>query len=353
MGNTTSYRSQLPEKWEMCLQAGINLFELAKNHQNYQGMKDFGYFNVDVRDSIVGSPPRVTYHPYWHRGPTSYITYIPNHRGFCFAMCPDDSEWYNRMQLASNIHSGFFRIDRYHTRNGIVSGERMTEEINLIRTLTHNWILKVNGEIKEYAAVDKRFMLEQEEKRIKERDPSAITQILWGKTKEIQDLITRYRNNWFFSAEFSQKIKPRIAQEVADHFGATTEVAANEETLVNLLKSLGTEGVKSAIMKAFPDMRPANEVDTQPEGDNVLGSVDLAAIKDPKKLRKIGKKLGIEFPPRTKPEDMIQQITEEHARRSMEQTPEVPTGNPDNGMSDSDDRYRTGMEEDGSEIVDV
>ena len=310
--------ASLPEDKQRIIDAGYNLFELAKIVQNWQGnCPDYGYFDVVVEDYTAGFPPKLYFRERWHRGPNAYIRYMANKRGFCFAFCPDDHDWYNRIQLAANIHSNIFRIERLHTREGIISGKRATEEIMFIRELTHRWVLRVNGKSVYRSMPDKREECEARAAEFKARGERP--QIIWGKTEEIENQIKAAGSNWFFTDEFKNKIKPALVEKVAERFSGDNDKVAKLSMLEQIVGTLDPREVIAVLERAVPaagrapvTITTSTEATPAPAGSGL----SVEEITDMATLRSFAKNLGIKVTQAVKKEELRALIKDEIAKRA-------------------------------------
>lgn len=214
-GTLVPFMTALPERYERILKAGIPLFELKRSAINYQGTKDFGYWDVRVGE-YVGTNLVVHRTAKWFKGHHSYIEYRPTKKGFCFAFCPDDDAWYNRIKLSSVIHSGRFTIEQYLTKDGVISGSRMTEEIVALSNYIHDWAVFSGKEIL-FRSKSKQdcvqFIRDEAAK-----NPEKSFNIQRVKIEPIRQLSKRYPGKWFFSPEFETEIKPKIIEHISGLF---------------------------------------------------------------------------------------------------------------------------------------
>lgn len=312
-GISSPYRAELPEEKQLIVDAGIPLFELAKTVQNYQGnVNDFGYFDVDVSDFTAGMPPKLYFRENWHRGPHSYIRYHANRRGFCFAFCPDDPDWYNRIMLAASIHANIWRIERYHTRDGMVSGVRATEEIMFIRDLTHRWCVKVRDKTVARFLPAKREDAVSEAEKIRERGENP--RIVWGKIESIETLIRKYKWNWFFSSEF-REIKQDLVVQTNNRFRNDTDAVSKKNLLAELVRGMDPNSIVEILQSALPKggsaPAPRSPI-TESEG------ISLDEVNDWGTIRKFAKNFDVEIPKGTKMPDAKKMITDKIAEKAME-----------------------------------
>lgn len=234
-------RFVLPEKKQLIVDSGIPLFELRKLGLNYQGTKDFAYWDVRVREEINNFTQAFYYVKSWYQGPTAYIDYTPNKKGICFAFCPDDPEWHNRIMLSANLRSGLFIIERYHTREGTLAGAVAAKEIEIIRDALHDWKVEAGKKVllrtknrKEAEA----FILEYNEN--KDHNPKA--SIVWSKIQRIEEIISVRRGNWFKSQEFIEEFRKPLEDKITNYHAAQSpDPNAIGSALISQLERMNEE----------------------------------------------------------------------------------------------------------------
>lgn len=214
----------LPEEYQLIVEDGIPLFEMHKVMEGRLDAKDLGYFNVRVKDSFFGGSARRSVR--WFAWKNAYITYSHIGKGRRVAFCPDDinerheyHHWHNRIMLAGAIHSGQFRIVRYHTLQGVTSEGRITEEILFLSRLIHDWkaIDKTNGDV--FRSNDREKVIQFTMER--QKDEHETTEVIFSKIEPIEKLIKLHRRSpggWIMSPEFQTELLPDIKKAVTEKF---------------------------------------------------------------------------------------------------------------------------------------
>lgn len=221
----------LEDRYQLMVEEGIPLFELHKTKGGKMDSQDLGYLNVRVSDNYDGITRVARRTVRWFSGKNAYITYHHRGKGVLVAFCPDDinerhefHHWSNRIRLASTIHSGTFRIVRYHTINGVLPEGRITEEILFISKLIHTWKANVENE-SSFRSDDinevRDFVRSQRAREKKVSEP------IFSKREDIEDLISMYRSEWVYSPAFQTEILPEIKEKVAAKFAPTAPVRSD------------------------------------------------------------------------------------------------------------------------------
>ena len=276
----------LEDKYQLMLEERIPLFELHRNRPSKLDAQDLGYLNVRVNDSYNGLTSRVIRSVRWFSGKNSYIAYSYNkRRNTSIAFCPDDindrheyHHWYNRIMLASTIHSGKFRIVRYHTVDGVISEGRITEEILYLSRLLHDWKAKIlvrDGE--DLRATGEVFRSRDRDEvidfiRKTRSEGREVSEPVFSKIKEIEDIIKLKRSEWIFSPEFQQGILPGIKSEIEKRFKPKKVTSDFKSQMVEAFSGMSAEEKASMFEQVFGAklVQPAvQEKPSSPEGKSL------------------------------------------------------------------------------------
>jgi hypothetical protein len=203
----------LPERQQVILDAGISLYELRRRGQNFQRTVDMGFWDVRAYDN-VSSSGSFNYDIRWFDGPSAYIEYRPNKKGICFAFCPDDEFWHNRIALATTIDTGRYAIERLHTNRGVMPGGVATEEISILSKHIHDYKLMINGALLLRSKSSDEINEARNKKLLDGVDEKSI-QVVWGKIEPIEALIKVYSSNWFMAPQFQQEIRKEIEAKIS------------------------------------------------------------------------------------------------------------------------------------------
>lgn len=322
----------LPEKKAAIVSAGINLFELRKAHMSFSPVRDFGFWDVRVREEVHQIRQTLFYRQNWFKGQTAYIEYFPNKRGFLFAHCPDDPIWHNRVMLSGILGKSGTIIERYHTQNGVISGKRMTAEIQLIDEYLREWQIvsarKVIFSSKSYTAAEE----------------AATDMVAKGKLADysierrmivpVQNLIRAYRGNWMESEKFQKEHRPAMQELIRARLGGgKPDVATVGSQLVSALRQMSEQdraALKQLLLQDIPG--PAHE---SQEG-KALEDLDWHT------LRRVGADLGIKAQG-IKKDELVAEIRRVQAEKQEAATgPAAPSeaqgyGNPYEGMDSGEE----------------
>jgi hypothetical protein len=216
VGMSTPFTGSLSSEHQAIIEAGIPLFELQKPKVNHMGERDFGPFNVVVKNE-VGANSTIEQKVDWMMGNRATIMYEPNKMGFCYGYCPDDPWWHNRIWLASNITANIFLINRYITEEGLLPSKRITDEIRFIEQYIHDWKVMFGKEF----LFRSKDMIEAREfaRNFSEKNVGKQVQVIYAKIKEIEDIMHGGDGpNWLVGAKFQQESLPKLKEAVADKF---------------------------------------------------------------------------------------------------------------------------------------
>lgn len=214
MYNGSAQMAILPYDKQLIIEAKIPLFEFEKRSTARLDTNDMGYANCKAvkNDRSSNLPIQVT----WYSGKKGYVRYTRDQNGRYVGYCPDDPEWFNRTRLCSTIRSGKFRIAKYINELGLITVEsEITDEINFIGDMLHEWIAKIDGSV----VIRSKNELEVKEYVNKKRTEGiAIQGPMWGLIEKIEKVRENHRHDWMFSPEFQQEIIPEMKRKINQKF---------------------------------------------------------------------------------------------------------------------------------------
>lgn len=232
----------LPEKAQMIVSAGINLFELRKTQPFSYAQRDFGFWNVRAYEDTMPGTFRLRYRTVWFTGQNAYIEFTPNQRDICTAFCPDDHLWHNRITLAATIDEGSYTIELYHTSDGFIPGRKLVREILIIRDYMQAYKVmddrnkKLRKEVYRSKSRDEAISFANE---WAEKNSSAVPSVIPCKIKELEELIKKHGGAWIQCPEFQAihrpKIQDLINQVQAKEPATAVQVGASLLTQVSML----------------------------------------------------------------------------------------------------------------------
>lgn len=212
--NGSAQMAILPYDKQLIIEAKIPLFEFEKRSTARFDTNDMGYANCKAvkNDRSSNLPIQVT----WYSGKKGYVRYSRDQNGRYVGYCPDDPEWFNRTRLCSTIRSGKFRIAKYINELGLITVEsEITDEINFIGDMLHEWIAKIDGSV----VIRSKNELEVKEYVNKKRTEGiAIQGPMWGLIEKIEKVRENHRHDWMFSPEFQQEIIPEMKRKINQKF---------------------------------------------------------------------------------------------------------------------------------------
>ena len=239
MYNGSAQMAVLPYEKQLIVEAGIPLFELEKRSSARLDNNDFGYANCKAikHENSDNIPIQLI----WKAGKRGYVRYSRDPNGRYIGYCPDDPEWFNRTRLCSAIKSPKLKISKYINELGLVMvGSEITEELNFMGNLIHDWIAKING------CVVIRSKNEQEVKEFvnkKRREGIEIQGPLWGLVEKLERVRENHRHDWMFSPEFQQEMIPDIKKKIDQKFNRDVKNIQKQQP-----------DLESAVAKMFPQM---------------------------------------------------------------------------------------------------
>jgi hypothetical protein len=248
---STPFTGMLDEAHQAIVDSDICLFELQKAKINHAGDFDPGFFDVVARER-PDTRGNITRSIDWRMGNSSGIRYEPDNKtGICYAFCPDDPWYHNRIMLAATIKSGAYLINRYITPDGIIPGSRITDEVNYLEELTHEW--KIN--------VDKRTVFRSKDVAAIKRKVADITakgqnpHVVYGKVERIERIMREHGHKWLMMPDFQQGVVPDLREAIEAKFAAEDNNAASRpvdirKEVVGILKSLTPQERLSLLSEA-------------------------------------------------------------------------------------------------------
>lgn len=284
----------LEDQHQLAVEEGIPLFELHKNKRGFVDNQDLGYLNVRVSDGYDGISRHAIRSVRWFSGKNAYLKYENKGKGLLVAFCPDDTDerhqfhhWHNRIMLAGTIHSGQFRIVRYHTINGVLPEGRITEEILYLSKLIHDWKAKVKetGEIFRSKDRDKVFDFVR---KAREKEQT-VTEPLFSKIEKIEKIIEIHRGTWIYSPEFQNDVLPGIKEAIEKKFQPKpitpdlgSQIREYFSTMTLEQKRQFIEGMGGSVPSepeaSSPDGKPLNEL-TDIELKRIAGGMKITTTE--------------------------------------------------------------------------
>lgn len=214
MYNGGAQVAMLPYEKQLIIDAKIPLFELEKRSNARLDNNDFGYVNVKAikNDNSNNLPIQLI----WYSGKRGYVRYTRDRNGRYIGYCPDDPEWFNRTKLSSTILSGKFKISKYINEIGLVTvGSEITEEINYIGRMLHDWVAKIDGVV----VVRSKEIKEVEEYVKKKRTEGVgIQGPMVGLIEKVERVRENHKHDWMFSPEYQNEIIPEMKKRINQKF---------------------------------------------------------------------------------------------------------------------------------------
>jgi len=325
----------LAEPEQMAVDAGINLFELRKVELSFSNPKDFGLWDVKVRLRTGMNSNQQTYQIDWQQGMSAYVSYRANSKGVCVGFCPDDPLWHNRIILSA-IPETITKLDRYHTRNGVINGAMVRQEIDILGDYIHDWQLVDNDDEiegrKVLARSKNKEELEDSLRKLIRANPSkkAQYQIVRAKIATIEQLIAIHSGDWFACDEFQHEIRPVIQSCITE----LTSSNVVSETASNLLASVQTmtPAQRQELRELlFPSTEPVTglvtenfDVSNTIESNNIDNTTDRTEYTTLgiNELRSQAAKLGIPHIGRKKAE-LLDDIRTALTQKALSATPPI------------------------------
>ncbi len=241
----------LPYDKQLIIEAKIPLFEFEKRSTARLDTNDMGYANCKAvkNDRSSNLPIQVT----WYSGKKGYVRYTRDQNGRYVGYCPDDPEWFNRTRLCSTIRSGKFRIAKYINELGLITVEsEITDEINFIGDMLHEWIAKIDGSV---VIRSKNEMEVKEYVNKKRTEGIAIQGPMWGLIEKIEKVRENHRHDWMFSPEFQQEMIPWMKRQINMKFNREVKaIKDNQPDLEAAVSKLVPQIISNMSLKQLTEI---------------------------------------------------------------------------------------------------
>jgi hypothetical protein len=333
-GNVAGSFMVLPEKAQNIVSAGIPLFELRKPDMSWNSCKDFGLWNVSVREEIHPTRHTLIFRKNWFKGHTAYVEYFPNKKGFLFGFCPDDPFWHNRIILCKMVDSTAATIiERYHTINGTLPGRRLLEELRILRDHIYEYCT-VAGDKVVHRSRDKNECIEVGDKLVSSDKIDRYT-VESQRTEEIQRLAKRFGSNWIVSQAFQSEVRPEVEKKIAVLGAPRVGSGLASDQVIDLFKQMSP--TDRAVMRSIllseesSDVAVHQSATPEPNEETPLSECDYNT------LRRIAKSRNITTANLKKPQLLaeIERVLAEEKEATGNTGETVETGNPYEGMNDA------------------
>lgn len=241
----------LPEKFQTIIDSGISLFELRLTAFFDNAQKIFSLWDVRVVEEARPGSTQLRFRRQWYNDDNAYVLFVPNDKGRCTGMCPDDMTWHNRVILASLLPDARYEVMRLHTPAGIIPAKAAIEHIRCIYDYAFRWVVR-RGRETLYRSNDHRDAYEWMKREIPEHEKEGVSVVL-GKTEEIERLVGTYRTAWSRSPEFLQEHKPKIEAMIRQRTQGIS-ARSRSQTIAEQIDSM-SEAERSALaQKLFPGL---------------------------------------------------------------------------------------------------
>lgn len=251
MYNGSAQMAILPYDKQLIIEAKIPLFEFEKRSTARLDTNDMGYANCKAvkNDRSSNLPIQVT----WYSGKKGYVRYTRDQNGRYVGYCPDDPEWFNRTRLCSTIRSGKFRIAKYINELGLITVEsEITDEINFIGDMLHEWIAKIDGSV---VIRSKNEMEVKEYVNKKRTEGIAIQGPMWGLIEKIEKIRENHRHDWMFSPEFQQEMIPWMKRQINMKFNREVKaIKDNQPDLEAAVSKLVPQIISNMSLKQLTEI---------------------------------------------------------------------------------------------------
>lgn len=251
MYNGGAQITMLPYEKQLIIDAKIPLFELEKRSTARLDNNDFGYANVKATKN-----PNSTNLPIqlrWFSGKTGYVRYTRDQNGRYIGYCPDDPEWYNRTKLCATILNGKFKISKYINELGLVTvGAEITDEINFIGAMIHDWIAKIDGVV----VIRSKNIQEVEEYVNKKRTEGINIQgPMMGMIEKIEKIRQFHKHDWMFSPEYQNEIIPEMKRRINKKFNRDVkEIKEEIPDIENIVSKMVPQIISNMSIKQLSDI---------------------------------------------------------------------------------------------------
>jgi hypothetical protein len=313
----------LPERQQKIIDAGIPLFQIRRNGLSINGYKDFGFWSVYANNQINSRTQQFEHVINWTMGQGAYLEFRGDKNGICIGYLPDDEPMHNRINLSGIIDTRLYQIERYHTKDGMVSGTAITRELEVLRDYLHDYklILSKNNEV--ITRSDRREDLMEKYNEYLAKDIEV--QIIFTKREPFEKLIKIHSSNWFNTPEFQGPHREKINALISDlRRSEVPDVATVALNLADQIKNMTSEQ-KAIIRDLLLDI--ASPAQTTRE---TSGGVDVAGLTY-EDLKKHARGIGID-PGNKKKEVIIEMIT---AKAIQDATTAKSTGYADETVKDT------------------
>lgn len=321
----TPFTGVLPDDKSETINAGIPLFELMCVGAP-TGTQLFGFHDVDVR--IRKSEKKLDfsleYDIRWQRGvgfERNYVRYVwdkKTERSYVFI--PDDPAWHNRIMIASMINSGKFVITRYINKDGVISGDAITEEMKFIADYIFDHSVTSEGEVlfrSKSISEAKSFALTQTGKGVK-------CQVVKSMIPEIEKLVKEFGVTWKVQPEFINGIRKTIEDHIRSTFGEPVPVVESDpkQLLEDALRSLPPQEILAMVQQSLAGNK---QQQTPPQHEEAKSKPLVLENIGTTQIREIAEDLDI-FVKGMQREDMIKAIKEHNKAAEEKKVSPPPLG---------------------------
>jgi hypothetical protein len=323
--------------------SGIPLFELRKTRIYDNSQKDFGFWDVRVREEVAQNL-RLSYRQNWFTGDNAYIEYFPNKKGIATAFAPDDHIWHNRVMLACTMSEGNYTIEALHTKDGSLSANIARLNIVCLRNYIFVWnVEKVTDRGREIVFTSKK----REECEEAQREIGTSARIVFGKIPEIEALIRKFRGRWVESPEFQDLHRPKVSAMIEEKTKIEKpSVASVGLSLIENVRNMN-QAEREELSKLLGLNAPAADPIPQvaiPVPEASAGAVDGGdlASKPFAEVVATAKRIGVKVGRGVKKEDLLEAIKLKLAEpvelTGVSETPAISmdVGNPYDGQNDEE-----------------
>ena len=275
MYNGSAQAATLTYDKQLIIEAKIPLFELEKRSMSRHDTNDVGYANC--RAVKNDNSNRLAIQLKWYFGGRGYVRYSRDENGRYVAYCPDDPYWYNRTLLSSTIRNSRFTIAKYINELGLITvGSEITDEINFIGTMIHDWVAKIDGVV---VIRSKDEMEVKEYVNQKRSQGIAIQGPVWGLVKRIENIRENNRHDWMFSTEYQQDIIPWMKKQIRDR--AVRDIQAlkvSQPELMEAATKVFPEILKQMSFKQINEIAKKKKEELDKEGTIIKGKLYLEGV---------------------------------------------------------------------------
>ncbi len=248
--NGGAQMATIPYEKQLIIEAGIPLFELEKRSTARLDNNDYGYANCKAskHQNSMNLPIQVI----WFSGKKGYVRYSRDPNGRYIGYCPDDPEWFNRTLLSSTIRGGKFKISKYINDNGLVTvGSEITEEINYIGTMLHDWVAKMDNSV---VFRSKNEMEVKEYVNKKRTEGLNVQGPIWGLVEKIERVRENHRHDWMFSPEYQQEIIPEMKRRINQKFNREVKELNRQPEIEKAVSKMMPQILSNMTVKQLSDI---------------------------------------------------------------------------------------------------